>query len=103
MPSSPKPNLAFIITLQICGVATASAQHDNYQSKLDELAKSPDPELSDGLLFNEVFSLEINDAFTNMRHASTSFKYYTNVSTAFLCTLQLSLCELLLFQPIKCN
>ena len=79
MPSSPKPNLAFIITLQICGVATASAQHDNYQSKLDELAKSPDPELSDGLLFNEVFSVEINDAFTDIRHASTSFKYYANV------------------------
>ena len=79
MPSSPKPNLAFIITLQICGVATAFAQHANYTAKLNEFAKSPDPELTDGLLFNEVFSLEINDAFTNMRHASTSFKYYANV------------------------
>ena len=79
MPSSKKSRFALIFTLQMCGVATASAQHDNYQLKLDEFAKSPDPELSDGLLSNEVFSLEINDAFTNMRHASTSFKYYANV------------------------
>ena len=79
MPSSKVSRFALIFTLQICGAATAFAQHDNYTAKLNEFAKSPDPELADGLLFNEVFSLEINDAFTNMRHASTSFKYYANV------------------------
>ena len=51
MPSSNKSSLALIMTLQMCGVATAFAQHDNYQLKLDEFAKSPDPELTDGLFY----------------------------------------------------
>ena len=79
MPGSRQSSFALLITLHFCGVATAFGQHDNYVQKLNEFSKSPDPELTDGILSNEVFSLEIGSSFSDILHASTSFKYYTTI------------------------
>ena len=79
MPGSLHYSFALFVTLQACGVATAYSQHMEYVEKLNELSKSPAPELSEGRLSNEVFSIETGNSFTDLLHSETSFKYYTTI------------------------
>ena len=79
MPGSLHYSFALFVTLQTCGVATAYSQHMEYVEKLNELSKSPAPELSEGRLSNEVFSIETGNSFTDLLHSETSFKYYTTI------------------------
>ena len=76
MPGSSQSSIALFLVLQFCGVASSWADHDEYLQRLDAFTSSPDPVLEDGIAYNEVFSIDLNNSFEEMIQSSTFFKYY---------------------------
>ena len=76
MPGSNQYSLVFFLSLQICGMNLLWSDHDEYLQRLDSFTNSPDPVLENGIAYNEVFSIDLNNSFEEMIQSSTFFKYY---------------------------